>query len=63
MLIDCDECNEQGTATCHDCIVTHVLRDVGGPLEVDDQQAGALEILAEVGLVPDLKLVPKAANS
>jgi len=62
MLIDCDQCVRQHTGACRDCVVTHLLSDVAGPLRVDDDQAGALEVLAELGLVPGLRLVPRAAN-
>jgi hypothetical protein len=46
MQIDCDECAMQNTAA----------------IEVDEDQAGALEILAEHGLAPPLRLVPRVVN-
>lgn len=61
MLIDCNECAMQDTEACRDCVVSFVLHDLEGPLEVDEDQAGALEVLAEVGLVPELRLVPRSA--
>lgn len=60
MLIDCNECIRQHTASCRDCVVTHLLDDVAVPLEVRPDQAEALGILAECGLVPELRLVPRA---
>lgn len=63
MLIDCNECHMQHTTACQDCVVTHVLRDVAGPLEVDGEQAEALEILADVGLVAPLRLVRSGEGS
>jgi hypothetical protein len=53
--IDCDTCVVRGAA-CHDCVVTVLL---GPPpeLTIDDDERRALEVLAEVGLVPPLRLV------
>lgn len=62
MLIDCDDCAMQNTPTCRDCVVGHLLHDLLGPIEVDTEQASALELLAEVGLVPQLRLMPRAVN-
>jgi hypothetical protein len=62
MLIDCDDCAMQHTSACGDCVVTLLLEDVLGPIEVDRDQAAALDVLAEAGLVPQMRLVPKAAN-
>ena len=62
MLIDCNECAMQDTMACHDCVVSFVLRDLAGPLEIDEDRAEALEVLADVGLVPELRLVPRSAT-
>lgn len=53
--IDCDSCVVRGLA-CHDCVVTVLL---GPPpeLTIDDDERRALDVLAEVGLVPPLRLV------
>lgn len=59
MLIDCNQCEMQYSDACQDCVVTHVLRDLAGPLEVDPDQAEALETLAEVGLLAPLRLIPR----
>ncbi len=57
MLIDCDECAVRDLA-CGDCVVT-VLLGAGGPArEVDDTERRALDVLADSGLVPRLRLVP-----
>lgn len=61
MIIDCDHCAMQDTATCHDCVVSSLLHHLAGPIEVDRDQAEALDILAEHGLVPELRLVPRSA--
>ncbi|MCB2223682.1 MAG: hypothetical protein KQH83_05845 [Actinobacteria bacterium] len=62
MLIDCNECAMQDTRACHDCVVTHVLHDLSRPLELDDDHAEALELLAEEGMVPVLRLLPRSAT-
>jgi hypothetical protein len=53
--IDCDTCVVRGLA-CHDCVVTVLL---GPPpeLELDDEERRTLDVLAEGGLVPPLRLV------
>lgn len=56
--IDCDSCVVRGLA-CHDCVVTVLL---GPPPEladliIDDEERRALDVLADSGLVPPLRLV------
>lgn len=55
VVIDCDTCVVRGLA-CHDCVVTVML---GPPPEVgfDAEEQRALEVLAESGLVPRLRMV------
>ncbi len=62
MVIDCNECRMQYTEACQDCVVTHVLHDLAGPLELDPEQAEALDLLADVGLIAPLRLVPRGAG-
>jgi hypothetical protein len=62
MKIDCDECTMQHTAMCEECVVGNLLHDLLGPIEVDTEQAAALDTLADAGLVPRLQLMPKASN-
>ena len=58
--IDCDRCVVRGLA-CHDCVVTHLL---GPPPELafDEEEARALAVLAESGLVPRLRMVDPTAG-
>lgn len=53
--VDCDTCLVRGLA-CHDCVVTVLL---GPPPELcfDDDEQRALDVLADGGLVPPLRLV------
>ena len=57
MLIDCDGCAVRDLA-CGDCVVTVLLGGPPGVREVDEGEQRALEVLAESGLVPRLRLVP-----
>jgi len=56
MLIDCETCAVRDLA-CGDCVVTHLL-DVGlaSPVDLATDEAAALRVLAEHGLVPPLRL-------
>ena len=61
MLIDCDRCEMRDVA-CDDCVVTALL---GAPAEVEigEETAVALRVLADGGLVPPLRLqLPDAAS-
>jgi len=57
VLIDCDGCAMRDLA-CADCVVTVLLGGPPGMLEVDDAERAALNVLADSGLVPRLRLVP-----
>jgi len=57
VLIDCDWCAMRDLA-CDDCVVTVLLGGPPGVVEVDDAQRRALDVLADSGLVPRLRLVP-----
>lgn len=65
MLIDCDSCAVRDLQ-CGDCVVTALLGPPADSLDsarqpavqVDDEQRRALDVLAEGGLVPRLRLVP-----
>lgn len=57
MLIDCDGCAMRDLA-CGECVVTVLLGESGGLVDVDEQERQALDVLADSGLVPRLRLVP-----
>ena len=57
MLIDCDGCAVRPLA-CADCVVTVLLGGPPGVVDVDDDERRALDVLADSGLVPRLRLVP-----
>lgn len=69
MIVDCSDCMVRDIA-CGDCVVTVLLGapgaagsvDVGvGPegskIDIDQAELGAIGVLAEIGLVPRLRLV------
>jgi hypothetical protein len=57
VLIDCDGCAVRDLA-CTDCVVTVLLGEPPGVADVDDEERRALDVLADSGLVPRLRLVP-----
>jgi hypothetical protein len=57
MLIDCDVCSVRGKA-CRDCVVTVILNNSPGAVELDEAERHAVGSLAAVGLVPPLRLLP-----
>jgi hypothetical protein len=57
VLIDCDGCAVRDLA-CADCVVTVLLGGPPGVVDVDDEERRALDVLADSGLVPRLRLVP-----
>jgi hypothetical protein len=54
VTIDCDDCAVRGPG-CKDCVVSVLL---GVPETLLEDERAALEVLAEVGLAPRLRLVP-----
>ena len=65
MVIDCDQCVMQHTSACDDCFVMVVLDATahrGGTrdrVELDEEEAEAVGHLADLGLVPRLRLVTR----
>lgn len=56
VTIDCDRCSLRGIG-CGDCVVTVLL---GGPpygVPLDDAERRAIDVLADAGLVPPLRMV------
>ena len=54
VVIDCDDCAVRGPG-CRDCVVSVLL---GVPETLLRDERAALEVLAEAGLAPRLRLVP-----
>jgi hypothetical protein len=56
--IDCDSCAVRGPA-CGDCVVTVLLGAPPEGVELDEAERRAIAALAEGGLIPPLRLVPR----
>lgn len=54
VVIDCDDCAVRGPG-CRDCVVSVLL---GVPDTLLQDERDALEVLADAGLAPRLRLVP-----
>ena len=54
VVIDCDDCAVRGLR-CRDCVVSVLL---GVPEILLQDECAALEVLADAGLAPRLRLVP-----
>jgi len=55
----CDDCVMQGTDRCGDCVVTFILDQPDEAVVVDAEEARALRVLGEAGLVPGLRYEPR----
>lgn len=58
VVIDCDECAVRGPG-CRECVVSVLL---GVPETLLEDERAALEVLAEAGMAPRLRLVPIRRN-
>jgi hypothetical protein len=58
VVIDCDDCAVRGPG-CRDCVVSVLL---GVPETLLEDERAALQVLADVGLAPRLRLVPIRRN-
>ncbi len=61
MIVDCDGCAVRGLA-CGECVVSVVLGAPPEGVQLDDDVWRALTVLADGGLVPQLRLLPKAVG-
>jgi hypothetical protein len=57
--VDCDTCAARGPA-CGDCVVSVLLGAPAGVVDLDRDEQAALEVLADSGLVPPLRLIQGA---
>ena len=56
IVISCDTCCMRGTATCADCVVTHVLSPASvESVEFDDDEMRVVRLLVRAGMVPTLR--------
>jgi hypothetical protein len=54
VVIDCDDCAVRGPG-CRECVVSVIL---GVPETLLEDERAALEVLADAGMAPRLRLVP-----
>ncbi len=60
-LISCDDCVMQHTSACDDCVVTFICnREPDEAVVIDATEARAVRLLAEAGLVPKLRHLPRS---
>lgn len=59
LVIDCDCCAMQHTSACDDCVMTMLLSTDLRSLELSQVETSALGALADEGLVPRLRLLPR----
>ena len=56
LIISCDTCCMRATATCADCIVTHVLAPATTESVVfDDEEVRVVRLLVRAGMMPTLR--------
>jgi hypothetical protein len=56
MEINCDDCVMQHTSTCDDCVVSFIVdRQPGEAIVIDAEEERAVRLLADAGLVPELR--------
>jgi hypothetical protein len=60
LVIDCDTCEVRGVA-CDDCVISVVLG--APPAAIDPVEARALDLLADGGLLPPLRLSTRASRA
>ncbi len=56
MHVDCAGCRARGPA-CTDCVISVLLGPISDDVQLDDQEQAALQVMAESGLLPPLRLV------
>lgn len=61
ITVECDSCVMQGTDACDDCVVTFLLgRDPDDAVVIDADEARAMRMLEQAGLLPSLKFQGRA---
>jgi hypothetical protein len=61
LTIDCECCSLQGTDACDDCVVSFLLgREPDDAVIIDADEARAMRMLEQAGLVPSLRFSSRA---
>jgi hypothetical protein len=53
--ISCDDCVRRGTPDCEDCLVSFVLGETPGQLEMTGDDAHVVELFCSQGMIPRLR--------
>ena len=61
--VDCADCSHRLTSVCDDCIVSFIVgREPEDALVVDADEARAVRLLEQAGLVPGVRHQPRASG-
>lgn len=61
LTVDCEACAGRGSAACDDCVVSFLLdRDPDDAVVIDAEEARALRMLEQAGLLPTLRFDQRA---
>jgi hypothetical protein len=61
ITVECDSCVMRGTDACDDCVVTFLLgREPDDAVVIDADEARAMRMLEQAGLLPTLKFQGRA---
>jgi hypothetical protein len=53
--ISCDDCVRRSTPDCEDCLVSFVLGETPGQLEMTSDDAEVVELFCSQGMIPRLR--------
>jgi len=60
LTIDCEICEVRDTDACDDCVVSYLVgHEAGTPVVLDADEKRAVDLLADAGLVPASRFVPR----
>jgi hypothetical protein len=61
VTVECDACVMRGTEACDDCVVTFLLgREPDDAVVIDAEEARAMRLLEQAGLLPSLRFQGRA---
>jgi hypothetical protein len=55
LSISCDDCVRRGTHNCDDCLVSFVVGETSGQLEMTSDDAYVVELFSAQGMIPRLR--------
>jgi hypothetical protein len=61
ITVECESCVMRDTSACEDCVVTYLLeRDPDDAVVIDADEARAMRMLEQAGLLPSLRFEARA---